>query len=1079
MWRVPRLMVVIAALVLVFVLMAAAAVAQAPYSPWTVYTVGDGLAANEVFDILQDESGALWLATDAGVSRYDGRWQTFDASNGLVSNRVRSLWQDSRGDWWFGTLQGISRLHLDHANNPTWESFTTAENGLLDDTVHAILETTDGSLWFGTDAGIVRWQPADDGSGQWTGMTTADGLAPGTVHALMQDESGTIWAGTTSGVSQYDGSQWHDVVPDGTAPLSQINAIEQDRAGNVWFVTEGQGVFRFEPPTGRWTRWTAGDGLPDNSVWSFWQDNDGAYWLGTNFGGVVRFDETAAPGEQWSSYQTGNSGLSANSVRAIWGDGLDNSMWFATTSGLDRFDQQRWYTVPNNKFGGRPTRIYALAEDARGQLWVGTQDAGLVSTDGRQWTDVPTTINDVPATVVVAALLRDTAGTMWIGTNGDGLLVQKNGTWTHFTQRDGLAGNTVRAIAPDRDGSVWLGTFAGLSHYQPDGQPAGVVPLRQWTTYTTTHGLPSDRIQALHVDRAGRLWVGTDAGLAKLEDGTWQTFTPDNSPLPVADIRTILEAADGSLWFGTWASGVVRYDPAVDSWDTFDVADGLVANGVLALTQDSQGELWIGTEGGVSRFDGQTWQSYQTSEGLVDNFVISLYEDAQGQIWIGTLNGLSRYRPDPRIPWSRIQTITGILFDQAPVTLQADDPVSINFSGGDLNSLPGSLVYRYRLLPDNPDWMTTRSLNVRYPALAPGNYTFEVQALDQDMNYSEPATAAITVQQPVARITLPGTRITMEASTFYGYLALATMTLAATVVGTTVYYQGRRRPYKALERKFNPYVSGEPVRRGDMFFGRRDLLNRILSILHNNSVMIHGERRIGKTSMLFQLADQLREANDPDYRFVPVMIDLEGTPENEFFHRIMEATVESVAPNVLAGLSLIYQPVQAEYTARDLRRDLRAIINRLQETETRTVRMILLMDEVDAMNDYDQLTQQQLRRIFMEHFSQNLGAVVAGVRVSKEWDRVESPWFNLFNEIELEPFSPSEARTLLKEPVRGIYTWREDALNFVIDHAGGRPHRLQQYGLEAVNHMIAARRTEITLQDVQAAHEAILRMMET
>ncbi len=1079
MWRVPRIVVSLSALVLISLLAAVTVVAQAPYSPWTVYTVGDGLAANEVYDILQDASGVLWLATDAGVSRYDGRWQTYDVSNGLVANQVRTLLETTNGDHWFGTLQGISRLRLDDEDNPTWESYTADDSGLPSDTVTTIMEAADGSIWFGTEAGILQWQPTTDGSGEWSSLTTADGLLPGAVRALLQDDRGDVWMGTTTGVARFDGSEWQEVVADTDTPLTRVNAIAQDRQGDLWFTTEGNGVFRFAPETGAWTRLTATDGLPDNSVWSFWQDADGAYWFGTNFGGVARYDERAAADKRWSYYQTSNSGLAANSVRAIWEDRLDNSMWFGTTSGLDRFDRHRWYTVPNSEFGGRPTRIYALAEADNGQLWVGTQDAGLVTTDGTQWASVPIVINGVPMKVIVAALLRDDAGRMWVGTNGDGVLVEADGSWTHLMPRDGLAGSTVRDIDQDADGSYWLGTFNGLSHYRPDSEDSAANGAGQWTTYTTTHGLPSDRIQALHVDRAGRIWVGTDAGLAKRENGTWQTYTPDNSPLPAADVRTIVEAEDGSLWFGTWASGVAHYDPTADSWQVYNAADGMVANGVLALAQDSRGAIWIGTEGGASRFDGETWQSYQTSDGLVDNFVISMFEDDEGQVWIGTLNGLSRYRPDPHAPWSRIQSITGILFEGTPVTLQAEDPVSINFSGGDVNSLPGSLVYRYRLLPDNPEWSSTRSLNVRYPALAPGTYTFELEALDQDMNHSEPATASITVQRPVMRVTIPGTGITMETSTFYGYVALASTALAATIMGATVYYQGRRRPYRALERKFNPYVSGEPVRRGDMFFGRRNLLNRILSILHNNSVMIHGERRIGKTSMLFQLADQLRESNDPDYRFIPIMIDLEGTPEPEFFHRIMEATVESVAPPVLADLDLIYRPAQADYSARDLRRDLRLIINRLQDTETRIVRLILLMDEVDAMNDYDQLTQQQLRRIFMEHFAQNLGAVVAGVRVSKEWDRVESPWFNLFNEVELMPFSREEARLLLREPVRGIYSWREDALTFVIDHAEGRPHRLQQYALEAVNHMIAAKRTEITLKDVQAAHEAILHMMET
>jgi len=95
--------------------------------------------------------------------------------------------------------------------------------------------------------------------------------------------------------------------------------------------------------------------------------------------------------------------------------------------------------------------------------------------------------------------------------------------------------------------------------------------------------------------------------------------------------------------------------------------------------------------------------------------------------------------------------------------------------------------------------------------------------------------------------------------------------------------------------------------------------------------------------------------------------------------------------------------------------------------------------------------------------------VVAGVQISKAWDRLESPWYNLFIEFPLEPFDDAQARQLLIEPVRGIYEWEPEAVDFVIARAEGRPYRLQQYALEAVNQMLSASRTRITLADVQAA----------
>ena len=125
------------------------------------------------------------------------------------------------------------------------------------------------------------------------------------------------------------------------------------------------------------------------------------------------------------------------------------------------------------------------------------------------------------------------------------------------------------------------------------------------------------------------------------------------------------------------------------------------------------------------------------------------------------------------------------------------------------------------------------------------------------------------------------------------------------------------------------------------------------------------------------------------------------------------------------------------------------------------------------MSKYDRLVQQQLRRIFMREFSATLGAVVAGIQISKDWDRVESPWFNLFNEIALTPFTREQAEELLVEPVHGYYRYDQEAIGFILEQADGRPYRVQQYGLEAVNHMLARRRRRITMTDARVAHRRL------
>ncbi len=317
-------------------------------------------------------------------------------------------------------------------------------------------------------------------------------------------------------------------------------------------------------------------------------------------------------------------------------------------------------------------------------------------------------------------------------------------------------------------------------------------------------------------------------------------------------------------------------------------------------------------------------------------------------------------------------------------------------------------------------------------------------------------------------------------------LTLVALSILLTGAGTALssYRRGRRRAAaaatrrrQAMQRRFNPYISGEPVRDRAMFFGRSELVGRILSVLHQNSIMLQGEPRIGKTTLLYRLCDELQALADPDWCFIPVLVDLEGTSQAGFFRLLMENAANAARaylpemPNLRCTAAAA--PEQA-YADRDFSVDLRSLVDALTVVQQpRSVRLVLLIDEMDAINSYGSVLQQQFRRVFMSTQGPSLGAVVAGTHIDKTWDRVESPWYNLFNDIRLEPFTDEDARRLLIDPVRGAYEWEPAALEFVVAHAAGRPYRLQQYGLESVNHMLGEGRQHITVADVTAADQAV------
>lgn len=269
-------------------------------------------------------------------------------------------------------------------------------------------------------------------------------------------------------------------------------------------------------------------------------------------------------------------------------------------------------------------------------------------------------------------------------------------------------------------------------------------------------------------------------------------------------------------------------------------------------------------------------------------------------------------------------------------------------------------------------------------------------------------------------------------------------------------------------RRFNPYVAGAPVLDENLFFGRDQLIDRILQTIHNNSLLLYGERRIGKTSIQHHLRRRLQELEDPSYRFFPVYVDLQGTPEERFFATIAEDVFHQLEDH-LQGLEVpSFDAPASAYSYRDLVRDLRRVLNQLQAASSKRVKLVLLMDEVDELNEYDPRVNQRLRSLFMKSFAESLVAVVSGVEIKKHWERVGSPWYNFFEEIEVEPLDDAEARNLIERPIAGVLKVGDGVAERIIELTGGRPYPIQKLCVALVSQAYESGRTVITVEDVKA-----------
>jgi len=290
-------------------------------------------------------------------------------------------------------------------------------------------------------------------------------------------------------------------------------------------------------------------------------------------------------------------------------------------------------------------------------------------------------------------------------------------------------------------------------------------------------------------------------------------------------------------------------------------------------------------------------------------------------------------------------------------------------------------------------------------------------------------------------------------------------------LGFAIQHARRRR---ALRNRFNPYIAGAPVMDDEMFFGRDKLMARIMNVLHHNSLMITGERRIGKTTFLYHLKKSLEADEWTEYKFFPVFTDLQGVTEDDFFHALMADVAEALAlpPSRLEVLR--FRREQPQYDGRDFSHDLQRVIESLKGRTPKKVKLVLLIDEVDVLNDFSERINQRLRSIFMKTFSEHLVAIMSGVGIRRSWQSEGSPWYNFFDEVELGVLSRADAEALIRTPVEGSFRFEPEAVEAILSHSELRPYVIQKFCIHVIGRIHEEGRTTVTAFDVEAVREAVL-----
>ncbi len=691
-----------------------------------VWEAEDGLPQNSVPSVMQSFDGYIWMGSEGGLVRFDGRsFRVWDRSNaeGLQKNNIWTIAQDSYGYIWCGTIGGgVSRF-----DGVSFQTYTIYED-LPDNQVTALAVTDSNEVWIGTHkglaridaSGVIKFSESDgigpnsityiyaDGENTWVAYNDQLALISRNiirhqplpdnliVTCVYRNRGGQLLLGGSNGeIYIQDGKAFRQLLGSGAMNSRRILTIFEDEERTLWIGTSGDGLLRYRES--QLSSLTIDNGLSSNFINSITEDHEHNLWLGTYNGGVIQLSDG-----KFVNY-TVREGMQSNIILSV-SQADDDAMWVGTYGGgLTQIhdDQIRHF---GQKQGLSDHIITTVMPGHDGSIWAGTHSNGLSRYYRNRFYHY-TTEDGLPDNSIIS-LYQATDSTLWIGTQNGGLSTFKDGRFSTITLGAHTNNAPVIAILEDHAGQIWLGTDgSGLVRYSP----------REILSFSRSDGLPSDQILALYEDRSGVLWIGTDGeGISRLKEGQFFNFSTQDGLF--SDISFfITEDYAQNLWISS-NKGIYRVRKAdINNFadrlrkripvTTFTKADGMPASECLGRRQPAG------------------------------------WKDKQGQIWFPTIEGLTCIDPD-NIPENRFPPpvvieeveIDGQYYDPSGYIILDPGASVFTFRFSALSyAIPEKVRVRYMLEGFDKDWIEKDPSYVpRYTNLSPGEYTFWVSAANSD-----------------------------------------------------------------------------------------------------------------------------------------------------------------------------------------------------------------------------------------------------------------------------------------------------------------------------------------------------------
>jgi len=671
-----------------------------------------------VYAIHKDRTGRLWISTDQGVDVFDPRTGIFSRiryANGSAAPLVQAFYEDAHGLMWLATTGGLYALDADGNVRSHTHAAPTDPGALASTALSFASRDRAGTLWVAGTAGLEAVDPA---SGR---VRARIPLAEPREIRFLEDRTGVLWIAHASGngLSSFDRTTHtlthYRFVDDKSSPLPRfgIFSVLEDSDGGLWLGTGGAGLLRLDAEQRRVVRYRNNPGdaqsLSGDDVSALFQDRDGDIWVALHGERLNLFSPRNAPFRKLPPRPATSPSRSERMVNAVL-EVNERSLWISYLGTLLGVDVETGRRENLHDTLGLQSDVISMAKDARGRLWLGTVGTGIVMREpsGRltRYRHDPRNPRSL-ANDVVNDILVDRSQSLWFATWG-GLARLEERTGSFDTYRPTGLDPKYLTLTEGGDGKIWLGSHRyGLHRFDPATKTFALYP-----STGGPRGVSNGRVNAVHVDRRGEVWAGTQNGLDRLDPTT----------------------------------GRVR---------SYHAQDGLPGSAVACVLEDARGGIWLGTNNGIARLDASTgsMQSYSRSDGLPGvDFTGwgSCHHGASQMMYFGGFSGGTAFQPDQvrvqgKIPSVELTdlTIAGRRFPAGtpasqPQVLPVPNRLTLPYSQSSLTAgfaalrytNPSAIDYRFRLVGLEEDWHLVGSDRrvAAYNSLPPGKYRLEVQA---------------------------------------------------------------------------------------------------------------------------------------------------------------------------------------------------------------------------------------------------------------------------------------------------------------------------------------------------------------